>query len=64
MEKGTFIRAGELQRELDISAACAYKIIRELNQELEDKGYVTVRGLLSRKYFEERVYGYEWKEVC
>lgn len=64
MEKGTFIRAEELQRELDISSACAYKIIRELNQELEDKGYVTVRGRLSRKYFEERVYGYEWKEVC
>lgn len=33
-----------------------YKIIKCLNQELNTKGYKTVSGKVSSKYFEERVY--------
>lgn len=36
-----------------------YKIIKCLNQELNTKGYKTVSGKVSSKYFEERVYGIE-----
>lgn len=32
-------------------------MIRQLNAELEQKGFVVVKGKISRKYFEERVYG-------
>lgn len=35
----------------------AFKIIKCLNQELNTKGYITVSGKVSSKYFEERVYG-------
>ena len=39
---------------LGISERTAYKIIRQLNQELTDKGFFTFRGRISAKYFEER----------
>ena len=32
----------------------AYKVIRELNAELEAKGYLIRPGKISRKYFDER----------
>lgn len=40
----------------EISVAYAYKIIRKLNQELSDKGFITVTGRVNREYFNERVY--------
>ena len=41
---------------MEISVPYAYKIIRKLNQELSDKGYITVTGRVNREYFNERVY--------
>lgn len=40
-----------------MSEAYAYKLIRKLNEELESKGYITLKGRVSRDYFEERLYG-------
>lgn len=57
MKETLFVRANDIAEELDVSNACAYKIIRNLNNELKEKGFVTVQGRLSRQYFEERVYG-------
>ena len=34
-------------------------IIKEYNAELEAKGYFTMRGKCPRKYFEQKIYGYE-----
>jgi hypothetical protein len=42
---------------LGISKSAAYKIMRQMNDELLKKGYVIIRGKVSRKYFEERFYG-------
>lgn len=39
---------------LGYGRAKAYKIIRELNAELEAKGYLIRPGKISRKYFDER----------
>ena len=55
MEK-KFIRVDEVAREH------AYKIMHQLNEELEAKGFVTVSGRLNRQYFNERLYGAERKE--
>lgn len=52
----------EVARELDISISHTYKIMRQLNEELEAKGFVTVSGRLNRQYFNERLYGAERKE--
>ena len=61
MEK-KFIRVDEVARELDISISHAYKIMYQLNEELEAKGFVTVSGRLNRQYFNERLYGAERRE--
>ena len=42
--------------------AYAYKLIKRLNSELEAKGFVTIRGKVSREYFQERVYGVKVKQ--
>ncbi len=57
-----FIRADELAVELDISKSHAYKLIKKLNEELNEKGYITIAGRVNRKYFNERFYG-EKKEL-
>ena len=55
--ENTFIRAEDVAKELDISKAHAYKVIRRLNEELEAKGFLTIPGRISRDYFLERFYG-------
>ena len=51
-----FIRAEDVAEVMEISVAYAYKIIRKLNQELSDKGFITVTGRVTRESFNERVY--------
>ena len=41
---------------LGVSVSHAYKIMRELNAELERRGKITNAGRVSRRYLEERLY--------
>ena len=52
-----FLEVGDVMQILGISRSAAYKIMRQINSELEKKGYIVIRGKVSRKYFEERIYG-------
>ncbi len=52
-----FLNVGDVMQILGISKSAAYKIMRQINGELEKKGYITIHGKISRKYFEERFYG-------
>lgn len=52
----TFYTANEIASILGISASSAYRIIRELNHELHLKGFIVIRGKISRKYFDEKFY--------
>ena len=54
-----FMKADEVAQELGVSKAFAYQIMRNLNDELKEKGFITVSGRVSRKYFEEKVYGFQ-----
>lgn len=56
-EKSKFVRVEELAQLLDVSVPHAYRIMRQLNKELEAKGMIVNAGRLSRKYLEERMYG-------
>ncbi len=57
MKNTVFIKAEEIANELEISKALAYKMVHDWNEELREKGYTTVRGRVSRRYFEEQIYG-------
>ena len=52
-----FIRADDVARALDVTKPYAYKLIRQLNEELKAKGFVTIAGRVNRQYFYERLYG-------
>ena len=52
-----FMRVEEVAAELGISVSYAYKVIRRLNDELKEKGLVTIAGRINRQYFNERVFG-------
>lgn len=40
---------------LECSSSFAYKIIRQLNEELKAEGYITVRGKVPKGYFEKKL---------
>ena len=46
-----FIRAEEVAQELSVSKPYAYKLIRQLNEELKAKGFITITGRVNRQYF-------------
>ena len=41
---------------LKVGKTNAYAIIRKLNQELESRGYMTIRGKIPEAYLRERFY--------
>ncbi len=53
MSKELFVRAEEVAGVLGISKPYAYKLVREMNEELKQKGFLTIPGRVSRRYFEE-----------
>ena len=52
-----FVTAGEVAQDLGVSKPFAYKLIRQMNEELEAEGFITIAGRVSRKYYEEKFYG-------
>jgi len=57
MREKAFLRATEVAQELGVSTAYAYKLIRKLNAELAEHGFITINGRVSRKYFMKKLYG-------
>lgn len=57
MKKELFVKAEEIAAELGVSKPYAYKLVREMNEELKRKGFMTIAGRVSRQYFEEKFYG-------
>jgi hypothetical protein len=54
-----FIHAEEVRKLLGISRSKAYGIVRQLNDELKERGLITLNDKVSRKYFMEKIYGSE-----
>lgn len=59
MEGTLLISADEVAKDFGICKAKAYQIVRDLNKELKERGFITVAGKVSRQYYRERVYGIE-----
>ncbi|MCR5546085.1 MAG: DNA-binding protein [Lachnospiraceae bacterium] len=57
VECRTFISVKEIGEMLGVSKTKSYDIVRDLNKELAERGYMVIPGRVSRKYFEERFYG-------
>ena len=52
-----FIRVDEVAQELSVSKPYACKLIKKLNDELKEQGFITIAGRVNRQYFQERLYG-------
>lgn len=52
-----YYSATEIADMLGISRASAYNIIRKLNSELEEQGFIVLQGKVSCAYFNEKWYG-------
>ena len=55
MEDKLFYRVDDVVDMMQVSKDMAYKIIRDLNAELNEKGIITVKGRVNAKYFMSRV---------
>ena len=51
-----FYASRRSSQELGISKSHAYKVIHELNEELQEKGYLTISGRVNREFFREKYY--------
>lgn len=54
MSTDLFLTAKDVMTLLGIKESKAYAIIKTLNNELNDHGYMTVAGKVNRAYFEQR----------
>ena len=59
--KTQYVTADELVETLGVSKGNAYQIIRQLNEELAEQGYIRIAGKCPRKYFEKKYYGYTFE---
>jgi len=56
MEKKLFYTAYDIIEIYGVKKSSAYRIIQELNEELTEQGFYTLRGVVNAEYFRERVY--------
>lgn len=52
-----FITAREVAEDCGISIGKAYMLIRDMNSELKEQGYIVLAGKVPRKYYLEKIYG-------
>ena len=51
----TFMKVDDVANELGVSNSYAYKVIKNLNADLEKMGYLTIAGRVNKKYFLEKM---------
>lgn len=59
MKSKYLMDAEDVANELGISKGHAYKVIRQLNEELEESGFIIVAGKIPRAFWEKKFYGYQ-----
>lgn len=54
MQSKTFISVQEVTEELGVSKSYAYRVVKQLNEELKQQGYLTVAGRVNVQYFHKK----------
>lgn len=52
-----FLTAPELAALVGVSKSKSYELIKKMNMELSDRGFLTVRGKVPAAYVQERFFG-------
>lgn len=50
-----FMKAEDVAEVLGVSKSFAYKVVKKLNDELKQQGYVTIAGRINKQYFMEKL---------
>lgn len=50
--------ATDVAAELEVSRSTAYKIVKEMNDELAKQGYLTIAGKVPRAFFAKKMFGF------
>ena len=53
-----FVRVDTIVEDLQISKPLAYKLIKEMNDELVAAGFITIAGRVPRAYYHKRFFGF------
>ena len=56
---GKMIGAKDVSNMLGVSESKAYRFIRDMNAELQQSGFMTVRCKVPLSYLEKRVFGFQ-----
>lgn len=56
IDTSVFYTADDISAILTVSKPTAYRIIKRLNDELTNKGFIVVSGRVPKKYFNEKFY--------
>ena len=57
MNEKIYYSAADIAAMLGVSTGKAYKILREMNKDLADRGFLTIAGKIPVEYFREKWYG-------
>ena len=57
MQGCLYYTASEVQELLGVSGGKAYQVVRDLNEELETKGFIVIAGKIPKQFFNEHYYG-------
>lgn len=63
MKNELFVTAREVAQELGVSKPFVYKLVLRMNEELEEKGFITIVRRVSRKFLRVERLGYEYTET-
>jgi transposase len=55
--RSLYYSATDIQELLDVSRSVAYKLLKQMNEELAVQGYIVIPGKVPKKFFAEHVYG-------
>lgn len=55
MVNKTFMTVQEVADELGVSKSYAYKVVKQLNEEMQKLGYLTVNGRVNTQFFQKKL---------
>ncbi|MDD2979824.1 MAG: helix-turn-helix domain-containing protein [Hespellia sp.] len=55
MEQKTFMSVQDVADEIGVSKSYAYKIVKQMNKELQKMGYITVSSRVNTEFFKKKM---------
>ncbi len=53
-----YLTAADVAEMLGVSVGHSYKIVKKMNDELKEQGFIVVSGKVPTRYFEQRCFGF------